>query len=74
MLVGLLRFYIDYALIHLKSYFPDLVSYNRFVELIPSSITFLFTFLKFQAFLNKSNELAFVDSTKLSVCKNSRIH
>lgn len=68
------RFYKDYALIHLKDYFPDLVSYNRFVELIPSSITFLYTFLKFTINLTKSYGFAFVDSTKLPVCANSRIH
>jgi len=58
----------------LKSYFPDLVSYNRFVELIPSSISFLYVFLKFITRLNSSYGLAFVDSTKLPVCSNSRIH
>ena len=68
------RFYRDYVLTHLKSYFPDLVSYNRFVELIPSSITLLFAFLKFKTSINKSYGFAFVDSTKLPVCKNSRIH
>jgi len=68
------RFYKDYALIHLKSYFPDLVSYNRFVELMPSTISFLHAFLKFTTKLNNSYGIAFVDSTKLPVCKNSRIH
>ncbi len=67
------KFYKDYALVHLKSYFPDLVSYNRFVELIPSSISFLYAFLKFITRLNSSYGLAFVDSTKLPVCSNSRI-
>jgi len=68
------RFYKEYALIYLKSYFPDLVSYNRFVELIPSSIIFLYIFLKFTTTTNKSYGFAFVDSTKLPVCANSRIH
>ena len=68
------RFYKDYALIHLKGYFPDLVSYNRFVELIPSSIMFFYTFLKLITTTNKSFGFAFVDSTKLPVCANSRIH
>ena len=71
---NLKRFYKDYVLIHLKNYFPDLVSYNRFVELIPSSIIFLYTFLKFTTSTNKSYGFAFVDSTKLPVCANSRIH
>jgi hypothetical protein len=68
------KFYKEYALIHLKNYFPDLVSYNRFVELIPSSISFLYAFLKFVTKLNRGYGLAFVDSTKLPVCSNSRIH
>ncbi|SNZ06208.1 Transposase DDE domain-containing protein [Persephonella hydrogeniphila] len=71
---NLKRFYKEHALIHLKSYFPDLVSYNRFVELIPSSISFLYAFLKFTTKLNVSCRFAFVDSTKLPVCENSRIH
>ena len=68
------KFYKEHVLPYMKSYFPDLVSYNRFVELIPSSLTFLYAFLKLQTSLNHSCGLAFVDSTKLPVCANSRIH
>ena len=28
-------FYLEYALVHLKKLFPGLVSYNRFIELLP---------------------------------------
>ena len=71
---NLKKFYKEHVLLYMKNYFPDLVSYNRFVELIPSSLTFLYAFLKFQTTLNYSYGLAFVDSTKLPVCANSRIH
>jgi len=50
-------FYKNYVLTHLKLYFPDLVSYNRFVELIPTSITLLYNFLKFRTKLNSSRGL-----------------
>ncbi|MDQ7056039.1 MAG: transposase [Persephonella sp.] len=56
----------------MKNYFPDLVSYNRFVELIPSSISLLQAFLKFIISLNSF--ISFADSTKLPICQNSRIH
>jgi len=69
---NLKRFYNDYVSVHLKSYFPDLVSYNRFVELIPSSIIFLKAFLKF-APTKRPSFIAFIDSTKLPVCENRRI-
>ena len=71
---NLKKFYKDYVLVHLKSYFPDLVSCSRLVELIPSSVSFLYAFLKFKSMLNSSYGFAFVDSTKLPVCRNSRIH
>ena len=71
---NLKKFYKEHVLHYMRIYFPDLVSYNRFVELIPLSLTFLYTFLKFQSMLNHSYGIAFVDSTKLPVCANSRIH
>jgi transposase len=48
--------------------FPGLVSYNRFIELIPSVIVPL------NACLGTCTGITFIDSTTLAVCKNPRIH
>ena len=52
---------------------PDLVSYNRFVELIPSVIVPLTLYLR-HACLGTCTGITFIDSTTLAVCKNPRIH
>lgn len=57
---------------NLKSYFPNLVSYNRFIELIPTALVPLVVFLKLKR-LVKSEEITFIDSTKITVCNNKRI-
>ncbi|MGH2481581.1 MAG: IS982 family transposase [Ktedonobacteraceae bacterium] len=64
-------FYTQHVWSHLRSEFPDLVSYPRFVELIPSVLVPLAAYL--EACQGKCNGLSFVDSTKLSVCHNRRI-
>ena len=51
--------------------FPDLVSYNRFVELMRLVIIPLTYFLKTRFGYNTG--IAFVDSTKIVVCHNKRI-
>jgi hypothetical protein len=56
----------------LKSYFPNLVSYNRFIELIPTILIPLVAFLKLKR-LVKSDAITFIDSTKIRVCHNKRI-
>jgi len=48
----------------LRNEFPNLVSYNRFVELIPSVIVPL------NACLGTCTGITFIDSTTLAVCKN----
>ena len=65
-------FYIKTVQKILKSYFPKLVSYNRFIELIPSVLIPLIGFLKFKRLVT-SNEITFIDSTKIAVCHNKRI-
>lgn len=57
---------------HLKSYFPELVSYNRFVEIMASVITPLSAYLLSR--LGGKTGLYYVDSTMLKVCHNRRIH
>lgn len=56
----------------LKPYFPNLVSYNRFIELIPTILIPLVAFLKLKR-LVKSDAITFIDSTKIRVCHNKRI-
>lgn len=56
---------------HLRPYFPKLVSYHRFVELMPRALVPLSVYL--QTRLGQSTGIAFIDSTSLSVCHNRRI-
>lgn len=64
-------YYIDCVETHLKPYFPQLVSYNRFVELMPSAFLPLVAYL--QSHKGKATGLYYVDSTDLPVCHNRRI-
>jgi hypothetical protein len=52
-------------------YFPHLVSYNRFVELMQVCSVPLFMSRQWSA---QSKGVAFIDSTALAVCENTRIH
>ena len=56
---------------HLRSEFPDLVSYTRFVELIPSALPAMCLYLHVR--FGQRTGVAFIDSTPLSVCHNKRI-
>lgn len=56
-----------------KQTFPDLISYNRFVELMPRILLPLSVFMKTQR-TGKSTGITFVDSTTIDVCHNRRIH
>lgn len=51
--------------------FPKLVSYNRFVELMPSALIPLSAYLTSR--LGKATGVSFIDSTAISVCKPKRI-
>lgn len=55
---------------HLRD-FPNLISYNRFVELMPRLVAPLSCYL--QSRYGKQTGIAFVDSTPIRVCKNKRI-
>jgi Transposase DDE domain len=55
-----------------RKYFPSLVSYNRFTELMQSCALPLAVFMTSQR-LSTTQGIAFVDSTKLEVCENPRI-
>lgn len=58
---------------HLNSHFPHLTSYNRFIELIPRHLLYLFAFLNLKR-TGQEMGIAYVDSKKLTVCHNKRIH
>ena len=58
-------------MIHLRSEFPNLVSYPRFVALMKETILPLVGYL-YSSFGTCSG-VSFVDSTSLAVCHNRRI-
>ena len=64
-------YYNDFVCVYLRSEFPQLVSYNRFVELMPRTIIPLYAYLKSR--FGKVTGVAFIDSTPLAVCHNKRI-
>jgi len=64
-------YYTTYVMQHLTAEFPDLLSYNRFVELMPRIIVPLCAYLNQRK--AESTGIAFIDSTSLSVCNNRRI-
>ena len=66
------HFYIFYVKKHMKSEFPDTVSYNRFTELMQQAAMPMTLFLKTCA-LGDCTGISFVDSTPIRVCKNKRI-
>ncbi len=66
-------FYIGYVSKHLTSYFPNLVSYNRMVELKGQSFMPLAIYLKVCGLANCTG-ISFIDSTPLRVCDKRRIN
>jgi hypothetical protein len=57
---------------HLRGEFPKLVSYERFVFLMPSVLGPLSADLK--GLYGGCHGISFIDSTALMVCDNNRIH
>ena len=66
------HFYIDFVCADHRDTFPNLVSYSRFVELMPSALVPLCTFL--QTRYGRVTGIAYVDSTRLEVCHPNRAH
>lgn len=58
----------------LQSYFPQALSYSRFIELIPDQLALLYMFLKVCTLSSRRTGNYFADSKKLPVCDNLRIH
>lgn len=65
-------FYTQYVQAHLRAAFPHLVSYNRFIELLPRMLLPLTVYLYSQR--GACTGISFIDSTALAVCHNARIH
>lgn len=66
------HYYLFYVRPHLQKEFPDLVSYNRFVELESKVFIPLVLFLKLICF-GECTGITYVDSTRICVCHNKRI-
>jgi hypothetical protein len=64
-------YYTEYVEDHLRREFPQLVSYTRFVQLIPSVIEPLCAYLRHC--YGSCSGISFIDSTALAVCHNRRI-
>lgn len=66
-------YYLEQVLKYWHSEFPGLVSYNRFVEYIPSTLVPLIIYLHTRC-MGQCSGISFIDSTSLDVCLNQRIH
>lgn len=64
-------YYTEYVQEHLQREFPKLISYSRFVELMPSVLLPLVAYLHTQ--MGRCTGISFLDSTPLAVCHNARI-
>ncbi len=66
------HFYLHHVRPHLRADFPGLPSYSRFVELIPTTLVPLCSYV--QTRKGQSTGLQFIDSLPIRVCHNRRIH
>lgn len=65
-------YYTHYVCKYQRQEFPKLVSYNRFIRLIPRAFWALLGYLNTRR--GPVTGISFVDSTSLRVCHNRRIH
>jgi len=65
-------FYLLHLCRHCRGEFPNLLSYTRFVALIPTALMPMCIYLNTRR--GEDTGLAFVDATSLVVCHNRRIH
>jgi hypothetical protein len=65
-------YYCKHVCKHLRSEFPGLVSYQRFVQYVPSTLIPLCVYLRTYCF-GECTGISFIDSTPLAVCHNQRI-
>ena len=66
------HYYLRYVCVNLRHLFPELVSYNRFVELEKKVALPLAIFIK-KVLLGECTGISIVHSTRLRVCRNQRI-
>ena len=64
-------YYQEYVQVHLRGEFPNLVSYNRFVELMPRVLVPLCAYLDERK--GQVSGISFIDTTKIAVCHPKRI-
>ena len=60
------NYYLHYVCRQLKPYFPELLSYTRFLAVMPSVVVPMCSYLTSK--LGKPTGIQFVDSTKIEVC------
>jgi hypothetical protein len=65
-------FYTRHVQVYWREEFPGLVSYSRFIEFIPSVLVLLLHYLA--SLKGRCSGISFIDSTKLTLCHNARIH
>ena len=65
-------YYLQYVCEYLNAEFPNLVSYNRFIELMPRVLLPLCCYLHFRK--GQVTGISFIDSTRIRVCGNKRIN
>jgi hypothetical protein len=65
------HYYEDHVCVNLRPDFPQLVSYNRFLELMSEVNTPLLVLL--QALLGQPSTANYIDSTKLDLRKTQRV-
>lgn len=64
-------YYLECVIPHFKTYFPALVSYNRFVELKSLIVPMLASYMNYKS--GTKTGIYYIDSTTLKVCRNQRI-
>ncbi len=67
-------YYQNLVINDMRTYFPQLFSYERFVALLARLLPGLYVFLKMQTVLSRRSNQYFIDSKKIVVCDNRRIH
>jgi len=65
------HYYIDHVSVYWRDAFPQLPSYQRFIEWLPSTLIPLCVYLKHC--FGTCTGISFIDSTSLKVCHNRRI-
>ena len=65
-------YYTKYVMVYQKKNYPDLVSYNRFVEIMEYALVPLVLYIVRARFV-KCSGISFADSTPIKVCDNHRI-